>query len=230
MSANKGAASPSRARFAAGRTIGRPNVALVKLTVVVLALLVSTLGAAGTESLASFAAAVSSLQGYTTSIHLFEKRGSETENAVYRYAYTKPSDVTMQIVSGPNAGASVAWNGGASVSAGKGSGFAGMFRKSVPLADPLVTSLRGYTVSDLSFPSILKHAQTTAGTLSATQAALGGVRTDILTLEVADPARDNDMTREVLYLDASTHLPRRIDGFVGTTLVRSYSFDSTATK
>ena len=183
--------------------------------------------AATGAALDQFAAAVASLNGYDATIQLFETKGGQTENAVYTYSFAKPKSVTMNIKQGPNSGATVTWTGGSNVNASKSGAFGIRMGKNVSLDDPLVTSLRGYTVSDLSFPGILAHAQQTAGTLSSGTTKLDGASVGAVTLNVANPSQNNGMTREVLYLSESTHLPVRIDGFTGSTLVRSYRFTIT---
>jgi len=185
--------------------------------------------AATSPALDQFAKAWSSLDGYTATIRLYEIKGGNTEHAVFAYTYRKPQSVTMKVISGPNAGATVTWSGGSTVSASKSGPFGITMGKNVGLNDPLVTSLRGYTVSDLSLPGILAHAQQTAGSSSSGTATLNGGSVTAVTLNVADPSQDNGMTREVLYLSQSTQLPVRIDGFVGDQLVRTYSFTITKT-
>ncbi len=117
----------------------------------------------------------------------------------------------------------------ASVSASKSGMFGITLRKSVSLNDPLVTSMRGYTVSDLSLPGILAHAQQVAGALSSASTTVNGKPVIAVTLNVANPLQDNGMTREVLYLAQATQLPVRVDGFAGRQLVRSYRFAITST-
>ncbi|HEX5273971.1 MAG TPA: hypothetical protein VFW34_01705 [Candidatus Rubrimentiphilum sp.] len=183
--------------------------------------------AASGDALDSFAKAWSALQGYDATIQLYEAKGGSNEHAVFAYSFTKPATVTMHINQGPNSGATVKWTGGPTVYASKSGAFGITMGKNVSLSDPLVTSLRGYTVSDLSFGGILSHAKQTAGTLSSGATKLEGAMVTAITLNVADPAQDNGMTREVLYLSQSTQLPLRVDGFAGSQLVRQYRFSVT---
>jgi hypothetical protein len=143
--------------------------------------------------------------------------------------FSKPQSVTMHVNQGPSAGATVTWSGGPTVSASKSGAFGIRMTKSVSLSDPLVTSLRGYTVSDLSLPGILAHAQQTEGTMYTGTTTVNGGTVTAVTLDVANPSQDNGMTREVLYLSQSTQLPVRVDGFVGNQLVRMYRFTITKT-
>lgn len=175
-------------------------------------------------ALAAAAAAYAKIAGYKTTAHVYQVKGTQTQNSVYDYTYTKPTSISMYIVSGPNNGATVTWSGGTSVRAGKG-----MFTKSVDLTDALVTSLRGMTIVQLSFGSILQHASETAGSLSSGTTTLGGATVNLVNLDVANPQGDNGLTREVLYLSQTTNLPVRVDGFIGATLVQTVSFEQTTT-
>jgi hypothetical protein len=185
--------------------------------------------AASGSALDQFATALSSLNGYNATIQLYEVKGGSTEHAVFAYTFSKPTSVTMKVEQGPNAGATVKWSGGPNVNASKSGPFGITMGKNVSLNDPLVTSLRGYTVSDLSLGGILAHAQQTGGTLSSGSTTLNGVAVNAVRLNVANPSQNNGMTREVLYLSESSHLPVRIDGFAGSELVRTYRFTITKT-
>jgi len=183
--------------------------------------------AATNGALDAFAKAWSGMKGYDATIQLFEAKGGSSEHAVFAYSFTKPTTVTMHVNQGPNSGATVKWTGGPSVYASKSGAFGITMGKNVSINDSLVTSLRGYTVSDLSFAGILAHAQQTAGSLSSGTTKLDGATVTAVTLNVANPAQDNGMTREVLYLSQSSQLPVRVDGFVGNQVVRMYRFTVT---
>ena len=183
--------------------------------------------AATGSALDQFAKAWSAVQGYNATIQLYEVKGGSSEHATFAYSFAKPKMVTMHVNQGPNSGATVKWTGGSTVYASKSGMFGITMGKNVNLNDPLVTSLRGYTVSDLSLAGIFAHAKQTAGTLSSGATTLSGNPVTAVTLTVANPAQDNGMTREVLYLSPGTQLPVRVDGFVGSQLVRMYTFTIT---
>jgi hypothetical protein len=196
-------------------------------TLTLFALSFASAPAATGSALDSFAKAWSGLHGYNATIQLYEVKGGNNEHAVFAYSYTKPATVTMHVNQGPNSGATVKWTGGSTVYASKSGAFGITMGKNVSLTDPMVSSLRGYSVSDLSFAGILAHAQQTGGTLSSGATKMDGAMVTAVTLNVANPAQDNGMTREVLYLSQSTQLPLRIDGFMGNQLVRMYRFGIT---
>jgi hypothetical protein len=184
----------------------------------------STAGAAAQTqppALAAAAAAYAKIAGYRTTAHVYQVQGTDAQNNVYEYAFTKPSTIAVTIASGPNAGNSVTWTGGTSLRANGG--------RTIDLTDPMVLSLRGVTIVQLSFGAILQHAQETAGTLTSAAATLSGTTVNLVNLDVANPRGDAGLTREVLYLSQATNLPVRLDGFVGTQLVQTVSFDHTTT-
>ena len=53
---------------------------------------------------------------------------------------------------------------------------------------------------------------------------MDGVKADVITLSPADPAHDGGLTREVVELSQTTHLPLRVLGYEGAQLVRKVEF------
>jgi hypothetical protein len=113
------------------------------------------------------------------------KKGTQSQNLVFDYTFQKPSNVTVDIITGPNAGVNLAWDGGSSVVADHGSGLAAMFKKTISLHDLLVTTLQRSWIDQLSFGAILAHGQQAAGTLSENPGeTIDGVATNAVTLGV----------------------------------------------
>lgn len=109
----------------------------------------------------AFERAWTDIVGYTATLTVFEQKGTQTQNVVFDYTFRKPSNVTVHVVEGPNAGVTLAWNGGTTMEAHRGSGFVALFKKTISLHDPLATTIRGSSVDQLSFAAILDHAQQT---------------------------------------------------------------------
>lgn len=172
--------------------------------------------------LGAFAKTWESMNGYKTAIHCFSAKDGKTENSQFNYTFTRPSSISMTIVSGPRAGNSVTWSGGDTVTAGKG-----MFTKKFALTDSAVTSLRGGTVVDLSFGAILKHAEGLKGETSVAATKIDGEAANAVTIDVAQPSADDGLTREVIYLSGNTDLPVRVDGYVDSQLASSCTFSNT---
>lgn len=173
----------------------------------------------------AFALAWVGISGYSARVTAFEQLGNKTQQEVFDYTFLKPSSATMHIITGPNAGATVVWSGGTTVVAHRGSGFEAMFKKTFPLHDPQVTTIRGSSLDQLSFGAILVHGADTAGVIASGDGPMiDGVATDEVTLVPTNSVIDTGLTFEVIDLSKVTHLPVRLVGYEGTTLVRTVVF------
>jgi hypothetical protein len=182
---------------------------------------------AAAREIAAFAHAWAGITGYSATVTIFDKKGTQTQNVVFDYLFQKPSNVTVHVIAGPNAGVTLTWNGGQTVVARRGSGLAAMFTKTFSLHDPLVTTLRGSSIDQLSFGAILAHGQQEAGSLSeAPGEVIDGVATNAVTLTMAASTADAGLKREVVELSTVTHLPMRVLGYEGSALVRDVDFSN----
>lgn len=120
-----------------GQATGRPNVTLIALA-----------------RIAACAAMV------------FERKGMQLQSSVLDYTFRKPSSATVHFAAGKNAGVTIEWDGGATVVAHRGGDLLALLRKTFGLHDPQVTTIRGSSIDQLSFASILAHAQATKGPVS----------------------------------------------------------------
>jgi hypothetical protein len=182
---------------------------------------------AATRDIAAFASAWEGVIGYSTTVAIFDQKGTQTQNLLFNYTFRKPSNVTVFVVAGPNAGVTMTWDGGPSVVARHGSGLAAMFKRTIPLHDPLVTTLGGWSIDQLSFGAILTHGEQSAGSLlEAPGETIDGVSAHAVILTPASAAGDDGLTREVVELSTLTHLPIRVFGYEGSTLVRRIEFSN----
>jgi hypothetical protein len=182
---------------------------------------------AAAREIAAFARAWAGISGYSATVTIFDQNGTQIQNLVFEYTFRKPSNVSVHVVAGPNAGVTLTWDGGATVVARRGSGLAAMFTRRLSLHDPLVTTLRGSSIDQLSFGAILAHGQQEAGSLSeAPGEVINGVAVNAVTLIPAGSASDAGLTREVVELSTVTHLPMRVLGYDGSTLVRRIDFSN----
>ena len=158
---------------------------------------------------------------------LFEQKGAKSENAVYDYSFTKPGSATVHVVSGTNAGKTITWNGGPTVT-GSEKGFLGITgSKSFKLTDPTVTTVRGDSIDQLSFGEIIAHIQQTPATFEQGSGdTVGDVNTVAVTMMPTNPNADDGYTREVIDLSPTTHLPVRVLGYEGPLLVRKLDFSN----
>lgn len=178
-------------------------------------------------ALDAFAGAWAAITEYTATVTVFERKGTRVQNVVFDYSFRKPSNVTVRVTKGTNAGVTLVWDGGTTVVAHRGSGFTGMFKKTLSLHDPQVTTIRGSSIDALSFGKILEHARQTPGKLSLSAGvAMNGVPTDAVTLIPANPAADAALTREVIAISRTTHFPMRVLGYQGQALVRKIDYSN----
>ncbi len=183
-------------------------------------------------ALASFARAWDVVSSYSATVTLFEQQGTAVQNVVFDYAFQKPSSFTVRVVKGPNAGVTLTWDGGTTVQATRGGRFfAALFKRTLPLHDPLVTTIRGSSIDELSYGAILAHAEQTAGRLSESRGEpIDGNATESLSLVPEDPAADAGFSRETIDISTATQLPVRIQAYEGTTLVRTIDFSDVSLK
>ena len=175
-------------------------------------------------ALSSFANAWVAVTAYNATITVFEQKGVKIQNMVFKYTFRKPSTVTVDVVGGRNSGVALLWTGGTTVSAHR-SGAAGMFKETLSLRDPQLTTIRGSSIDELSFAQILVHVQQTPGKISqAPGLEINDVATDAVTLTPSHPVSDAGYTREVLEISRTTHFPLRVLGYQGATLVRKIDF------
>jgi hypothetical protein len=180
-----------------------------------------------TSNLNAFASAWSRINAYSATITIFERKGEQFQNLVFDYTFRKPSGVTLHARSGPNTGVTLLWNGGSTVVGQRGSGLAGLFKKTLSLHDPLVTSIRGASVDELSFGAILAHAEQTPGAISEYSGEIiDGIATDAVSLTPAVPASSAAFSREVVEISTTTHVPARVLGYEGALLVRKVEFSN----
>lgn len=168
-----------------------------------------------------------SVTSYRATVIVFEREGKEVQSSVLDYTFRKPSSATVHFTAGPNAGATVVWNGGDTVVAHRGTGLAALFKKTFPLHDPRVTTIRGSSIDQLSFAAMLAHAQGTPGIVSQEVGpVILGIPTEAVTLVPTSSVAGTGVTREVVDIAVPTGLPLRILGYEGDTLVRQVDFSN----
>lgn len=175
----------------------------------------------------SFTRAWAAIAGYSATVAVFERKGAQTQHVVFDYTFRKPSSATVRVVQGPNAGVTLVWNGGTTMTAHRGSGLMTLFKRTISLHDPLATTIRGSSIDQLSFGAILAHAQKTAGIVSQGRGPMiDRVATDSVTLIAATSLSNTGLTREVVEISKTTHFPLRVLGYAGRTLVRRIDYSN----
>lgn len=147
------------------------------------------------------------------------------QNWVFDYTFRKPSSATVHYNKGPNAGVTVVWNGGDTLAAHRGGGLLALFKRTFSLHDPIVTTIRGSSIDELSFAAILAHGNGVAGTVSeGTGPTILGDPTQAVTLIPNSSVADAGLTQEIIDISTLSGLPVRILGYDGTMLVRQVDF------
>jgi outer membrane lipoprotein-sorting protein len=178
-----------------------------------------------TPALSAFELALAPVTAYSATITVMEQKDRGELTTVGKYTFRKPSTVTLDVVGGPNDGATLLWTGGETVNVHRGTGLAGLFGKTVSLHDPLVTTSRGSSIDEISFERILEHGRAIAGSITEEPGpTIGDQATVAVTLTPADASTDSGYTREVIQIGTATHFPLRVLGYEGTTLVRKIEF------
>ena len=178
------------------------------------------------RELDAFAHALSGVAKYSATVTIFDKKGDQSQNCVFDYTYSKPSNVRVHVISGTNTGVTLDWSGGPTIVARRG-GLISMFSRTLSLHDPMVTTLQGASIDQLSFGAILSHAQQEVDRLSLIPGGtIDGVAANALNLNAIGSTADPGLTREVVVMSAATHLPIRVLGYDGSTLVSSIGFSN----
>ncbi|MGA8098615.1 MAG: hypothetical protein WB810_08140, partial [Candidatus Cybelea sp.] len=111
------------------------------------------------------------------------------------------------------------WIGGDQVSGHQGGILAG-FHLKVDLHDPRAVSLRGVTIPQGMLQRIVDDYATIPGKLTQTSGGkVNGVDTDRLDLKATDPASNNGISEQILYLSKATHWPIRQIMYDGPQIV-----------
>ena len=190
------------------------------LTAAVLAICAGVARADNTApAIVAFDKAFAAINDYTAILKVHEAKGTQTQDRVYQYEFMKPHYVKTLILEGDGKGSGGVWTGGDQVSGHQGGLFSGIHLK-VGLHDPRAVSLRGVTIPDGLIQRIVDSYGTIPGKLTQVDGGkVGGVDTDRLELKVTDPASNNDISDQVLYLSKDTHWPVRQVLYSGSQIV-----------
>jgi outer membrane lipoprotein-sorting protein len=163
---------------------------------------------------------------YSATVAIFERQGTQVQSSVVDYTFSKPASALVHFVAGKNTGVTVAWDGGGTVVAHLG-GLIGVFKKTFPLHDPQVTSIRGSSIDQLSFAAFIAHSEVTPGVASESAGpSILDIPTVTVTLVPTSAATDTGLTRETIDLSLATSLPIRALAYEGDTLVREVDFSN----
>lgn len=175
-------------------------------------------------ALDAFNAAFAKVSQFTYKDHSHEVKGTDVQDRVYDYSFMTPHFAKTAIESGPGRGGGAVWTGGDQVSGHQGGFFSGIHLK-ISLHDGRAVSLRGYTIPDGLPQNIVATYSNVKGTLTQSAGGkVGGVETDLLDLKVADPASNDGVSEQKLWLSQETHFPVRQVLYSGDQVVVDQSF------
>lgn len=170
-------------------------------------------------AIAAFQDAFAGINDYTCVLHVHEAKGTATQDRVYQYSFMKPHFAKTLILDGDGKGSGGVWIGTNEISGHQGGILSG-FHRTVDIHDPRAVSLRGVTIPQALLQHIVENYATIPGKLTQTDGGkIGGVPTDRLDLKVADPATNDDVTEQILYLSKETHWPIRQIMYSGSQVV-----------
>jgi len=150
--------------------------------------------------------------------------GKHVEDRAYLFRWRRPTDAQIMVLAGRDKGGAATWHGGDTVSGHHG-GFLSGIHLTKSIHDRDTTSLRGDILTSDAYDSELQHFTETAGTLAeATGPAIDGQTTTAVTLAVADPKTNANVSKDVLFLSNASHLPLGRDQYVGSLLVKTEKF------
>jgi outer membrane lipoprotein-sorting protein len=176
-------------------------------------------GANVAPAVAAFDKAFAGINDYTCVLHVHEAKGTMTQDRVYQYEFMKPHYVKTLILDGDGKGSGGVWIGGDQVSGHQGGLFSGIHMK-ISLHDPRAVSLRGVTIPEGLLPRIVDDYATIPGKLTQLDGGkIQGVQTDRIELKVTDPASNNGISDQILYLSKETHWPVRQILYSGSQIV-----------
>lgn len=165
--------------------------------------------------------AFSEIDNYSTTVVVHEIQGERVEDRTYHVMFKKPTMERVDIVAGPGKGGGVVWLGGDTVKGHRGGLLSGI-HLTLDIHNSQVTTLRGDTVKEATIGSMLGDFETGKGEMTeAAGPQIDGGDTVAVTLDVADAAAYNGVSREILYLSDESHLPVRRERFSGATLVKT---------
>jgi len=179
-----------------------------------------------TPALEEFGKTYAAIKDYQFQIvtHETTDDGKHVEDRVYLFRYRKPMDAQIMVQQGRDRGGAATWHGGDTVSGHHGGLLSGIhLTKSIHDRD--TTSLRGDVLTSDAYDTELKHFADTPGTLTeGAGPAIDGGATTAVTLVVADPKSNANVSKEVLFLSTASHLPLGRDQYVGSLLVKTEKF------
>lgn len=173
---------------------------------------------------AAFSAIASSYTDSELTVDTKEAINGKQFDAVIRLQYKKPTlarclvlqDTTPGTKSNKNA--EIVWRGGSKIQAHPGDKYSAVVVV-LDRTNPRVTDAVGFGCGQTSFDQIRDFFLAHGTVTEAAGPSIGGVATTAETLTPTDVKADYNMTKQVMYLSATSHLPLENIGYVGDKVV-----------
>ena len=197
----------------------RAGTVLASLAAVAVVSSVASATTAGDAALAKYEAAWQKVKTYACTFTAHEVSGTRVQDRTYALQFRKPYDTRMDITGGDGRGGAAVWQGGDRVRGHQG-GFLSFIKLNLNIHDSKAVSIRGSTIADINFGALLDHVKGLKGATIDATTAQGQTRINVA---VADPAVDNNVTKELIVL-GSNDLPVEYDQWEGDNLVKHIIF------
>ena len=179
-------------------------------------------------ALQPFADAWSKIDAYRAVLTVHETSGGQVQDRTYNYTFAKPHSATIAITGGPGRGGFERWDGSDTVTASP-AGLLSFVKLRVSIHDPRVVTLRGDTVDMASFAWLLQHFATQGRLSTVSGPVIEHVPTVQVTDDVANPAENGGITRDVIDISTTTFLPVRALRYDGAALVKQIDISNVQT-
>jgi hypothetical protein len=174
--------------------------------------------AASNAAETAFFDAYAKITSYRVTVTDHEVKGSDTQDRSYHFEYLKPHYARISIESGPGKGGGAVWTGGDTVRGHQGGLLSGI-QLTVSIHDGRAVSLRGDTLLRAGFQSVIDDLKA-SNTVTESSGTLDGKDVDVLSAPL--PSADSmGVTKHVVYLSKSTHLPVQRNTYAGDQLVKT---------
>ena len=167
------------------------------------------------DTIAKMKATWESVHTYECTVTVHEAKGDSVQDRVYLVRFEKPTQTRVDIVNGDGRGTAAIWNGGDRVRGHQG-GFLSIIRLSVGIHSKLATDLRGSTIAEANFGSLIAHLESLDPSAERVTMSHGRI---VFVVEPDPPAHDNDVTKEV-YILAPNWLPMEFYEYAEDKVVR----------
>jgi len=179
-------------------------------------------GSAFPPALEAAVAAFTQVQDYAEElvVHEMSYDGKRVQDRVYEFQWKRPDLARLAIVAGPGKGQVAVWYGGETLHA-HAAGWLSFIRITLGIHDPRALSLRGDSFTRASLDAQIKRLREMEGSWhQASGPVIDGQSTTAVTLIVADPKINHNVSKEVLFFCDATHAPIRFEQYVGKELVK----------